>query len=274
MMEWIKNARLGWLDYIESGKLAALLLLALLIFWFWKKEEWNKYRKLFLYTTLVTVCCVVPVTAAVLMAYQTKFYDYEWIWGTVPITAVIALTGTLLWSELSKRYQSVSGGGWKKAGIVLLAVCLLYVCGPLGAGIPDAEEEQGKLAATERVLEIVTENGQNRNVVLWAPREIMEYARALNGTVQLPYGRNMWDPALNAYSYEAYGDTEVALYDWMTGAEETGTGEGAILEPVLEIGINCMVLPGNLALELLAEFEKELGVQAELADGYYLFRIK
>ena len=274
MTEWIKNARLGWMDYTESGKLAALLLLALLLFWFWKKEEWNKYRQLFIYTTLSAVCCVVPVTAVVLMAYQTKFYDYEWIWGVVPITVVIALAGTLLWTELTRRYQGGHRSGWKKAGILLLAICFLYVCGPLGADNPAKEEKQVALAETERVLEIVTENGQNRDVVLWAPRELMQYARAVDGAVRLPYGRNMWDPALNAYSYETYGDTEIALYEWMTEAEETGTGDKTILKSVLELGVNCMVLPGNLSSELLAEWEETLGVQAEIADGYFLFRIE
>lgn len=274
MKELIKNAWLGWLDYTENGKLVALLLLALLLFWFWKKEVWNKYRKLFIYTTIVAISCIIPLTASVLMLYQTKFYDYQWIWGMVPITVVISLASTLLWTELAERYKDTKYAGWKKAGITVLMVCLLYFCGSMGTVIADADGEQQKLEETETLLEIITENGQNTNIVLWAPQSVMEYARAVNGEIRIPYGRNMWDPALNAYSYETYGEIENSLYEWMTRAEETGEGDAVIAEVVLEYGVNHVLLPGNLQPELLLELEEELGIQAELAEGYYWFRIE
>lgn len=274
MTELIKNAWLGWMDYTESGKLVALLLLALLLFWFWKREEWNQYGKLFLYTTIVTVCCIIPLTAAMLMVYQTRFYDYQWIWGFVPITIVIALVCTLLWTEWMEKYKAGKHAVWKKVGIACLMLCMLYLCGRMGMKNGDADEEIQKQEETVRVLEIITENGQNTNMVLWAPQRIMEYARAVNGDVRLPYGRNMWDPALNAYSYETYGETANSLYEWMTLAEETGEGDVTIVEAVLEFGVNHILLPGNIQPELLQEFEKELGMQAKNAEGYYWFRVE
>lgn len=268
MTEWMRNARLGWLDMTESGKLVALLLVALLLFWFWKREEWKKYHELFIYTTLITVCCICPVTAALLMVYQTKFYDYQWIWTYVPITVVISLAGTLLWSFLSEKYAGTKHGFRNKLGIMAAMVCLVYLCGSLGNPVWDAKAEAEKQVQTRRVLEVITEKGQRTDIVLWAPQGMMEYARALDGRVRLPYGRNMWDAALNAYSYDIYGETEIAMYTWMTTAEATGLGE-ACVDWLIQTGVNQLLLPANLSAESLQSWELALGKEAETLEGYY-----
>ena len=76
------DAWLGWKSFISNGKLAALLLAALIFLWYNRKQV---ERKLLVYTSVMAVCCILPVTAVVLMGYQTKFYDYEWIWSLVPL---------------------------------------------------------------------------------------------------------------------------------------------------------------------------------------------
>lgn len=268
MKELIKNAWQGWLAYTESGKLAALLLVILVLFWFWKKDDWKKYRKLFIYTTIVTLCCVCPLTAALLMAYQTKFYDYQWIWNYVPITIVISLSGTLLWTSLTEKYTGTKHAAWKKVGVLSAMVCLLYLSGNMGRSIGDAGEDAYKLAQAKTVLAEITEEGQKTDIVLWAPETIMEYARALDGNICLPYGRNMWDPALNGYAYDTYGETEIAMYTWMTTAEATGMGE-AYSEWILQMGINQLLLPGNLLPETLQAWEEATGCKAVMLEDYY-----
>ena len=103
MSELIQNAQLGWQEYTENGKMVALFLLALVIFWFGKREKWEKHKALFQYSTLVAVFCIYPLTAALLMLYQTRFYDYEWIWNVAPITLVVSLTITLLLTEIREK---------------------------------------------------------------------------------------------------------------------------------------------------------------------------
>lgn len=269
MKEIIGNAWRGWLDYTEAGKFAALLFAALLFFWFVKKEEWKKYHTLFKYTTVMAVCCICPLTAAVLMIYQTKFYDYQWIWNAIPITTVISLAGTLLWTEWKERCDNTKGGNWKKVSILMAMICILYFCGRMGQDVWDADREMVKKQDAESVLEIITENGQNTNIVLWAPQGIMEYARALRGDIRLPYGRNMWDPALNAYSYEVYGEAENTLYQWMVEVEANGDGELSCMEEVSELGINHMILPKNTTPDLLKGLERYWGVTAEKIGEYY-----
>lgn len=320
MMELIRNAWSGWLNFTEHGKFAALLLLALLLFWFGsgqsenkkdgektvgskvigKKALENRHRTLVYYTTAMTVCCICPLTAAALMAYQTKFYDYQWIWGAVPVTIVIALAGTQLWTQLTERYAKGKGAGWKTAGITVLLICVVYLCGSMQSNVWDAEESAQNREETAKVLEILTENGQNKDICLWAPQGIMEYARALDGSVVLPYGRNMWDGALNAYSYDTYGEEEKLLYTWMCHAEATGEGEAeygktavtevaaenaektmqtrtitaaGCMETARRLGVTHILLPSNMQQEVLTELEAYLGIQAENVAGYYLLRI-
>lgn len=321
MMEWITNAWAGWQNYKDGVKLIALLILALLLFWFlWEKER-KHYRRVVLYTTLMTVCCICPLTAALLMGYQTKFYDYEWIWNAVPITIVIALAGTILWTGLTERYRGQKGYQWKCIGITGLLVAVILLCGSLGN--PDLGQKEliyewevndepmhgEKLAETERVLAVLAESGEitenetatetgataesqtataNETIVLWAPKNIMEYARALDGDIRLVYGRNMWDISLNAYSYDTYGDGENTLYAWMNNLEETGVAEVTVklssgskqtvdavtcIELAEQLGVTHILLPGNLQQEYIEEIEETMNFSVEPVEGYYFLRI-
>lgn len=300
MMELLRNAWLGWQNYTNNGKMAALLLIALLLFWFGKTELRNKYRTFVIYTTVMVVCCICPFTAAILMTYQTKFYDYQWIWGAVPVTIMIALAGTLLWTELSEKYAKTKRARWKIAGITALMVGVIYLCGRMENNIWDTDKAAQNREETAKVLEKITENGTNKNIVLWAPQKIMEYTRVLDGNICLPYGRNMWDGALNAYSYDTYGEAEKMLYAWMSYAEETGEGEAEVeiaegneeveseetenkkaemeiitatecLEMARQLGVTHILLPENMQPGVLAELEEYLGISVENVEGYFLF---
>lgn len=314
MQELIKNAWLGWKNYTDSGKLAALFLAALLFLWLWKSGNGknpsrSKYFQIVLYASILAVCCICPITAALLMKYQTQFYDYEWIWSMVPVTLVIALAGTLMWTEFAgnaekKHVVNPKTGKrkmnwWSSVAVTALMFGILYLCGSMQTESWNTGEEAQKREKTAQVLEMLAENGQNSDICLWAPQEIMEYARALDGQIRLPYGRNMWDKALNAYSYDVYGEAEQILYAWMSYVEETGGTEAAIELPeenhtgaeanekaekrvitaseciqlAHELGVNCILLPGNLPQEALTEIEDDFGVKAERVEEFYLFRV-
>ncbi len=266
MTEFIRNAGMGWTEYTQNGKMIALLFIALLMYWFWKKEKWIKHRALFKYTTVMTACCICPLTAALLMVYQTKFYDYEWIWGIVPIITVIALAITLLWTEL----ESEKG---KRLGVLLSLIAILYFCGSMGHSAWDAEKENLHLEETAQVLEIIKDNEDSSDIMIWAPQSVMKYVRALDGTIRMPYGRNMWDAALNAYSYETYGEREQVLYRWMRLVEECGDGDVAAMEIASELGINQILLPEQTKPELLTQIEEYWGVKAQRIGTYYWFSV-
>lgn len=281
MTELLRNAWTGWTEYTEAGKLAALLLAVLLFLWFGRR--WKEQGALVLYTSVMTVCCIVPLSAVVLMLYQTKFYDYEWIWSMVPLTTVIAYGIALFWTEYCGEYK---GGRWRKSlPLTALLLAAVLLCGNMGI---QSRENRGQKAEKERattVLEALAEKRPEGEGCLWAPREILEYARETDASLKLLYGRNMWDYALNAYAYDSYDERTGLLYRWMTQVEENGeadlkaegTQAAVSLEEIagyaLDAGVTLVLFPETVESETIKRMEKALGAEVHTLEGYYLLTL-
>lgn len=272
----------------------ALFLAALLYLWLhWKQEN---QRGLLRYGTVSALCCILPVTAVPLMLYQTRFYDYEWIWSIVPVTALTAYAGTRVMAEY---WQGFRREAWRKglpvtAGLLVVA---LLCCGWNSGGV-DRDGEKAWKEQTESVLEVigagrVEPSGNAQNICIWAPHRMMEYARRLDGSILLPYGRNMWDEALGAYSYDTYPEDVEQMYLWMSVVEETCTEDdfdfteiildemeeqqlstGECMNTARQAGVDVLVLPENMNHMLLNEVVSATGVQPEQSSGYYFFNLR
>lgn len=279
MTELLRNAWTGWSDYKGGGKLAALLLAVLLFLWLTGKVK--EQAALLVYTTVVTVCCILPVTAVLLMLYQTRFYDYEWIWSMVPLTAVTAYGITLF---LARQWGGFERRNWPRAlPVTLLLLAALALCGSLGG---DGEARKAGRAEREeayRTVELLKENCPGENLCLWAPEGIMEYAREADASLRLIYGRNLWDISLDAYAYDTYDERTADLYQWMGWVERSSgwmededreemraTLEERV-EDALERGANCILFPAEATPELVEAMEDKLGTEAQRLGEYLLF---
>lgn len=308
MMELLGKAWQGWIDYIDDGKLPALLFAALFFLWLrgmkaeqkagqrigqgteQETEQETERKTLLLYATAAAACCVLPFTAAVFMLYQTKFYDYEWIWSMVPLTAVAAWGGVAVleevWPKLGARH-------WRKGlpgAAVLLAAVLL--CGSLGRPAWNEGGQAERRQYAYDVIRGIKEAYPGETICLWAPQEIMEYAREADGEILLPYGRNMWDMSLNGYSYDIYGEDRVAMYQWMEELQRTasktklyaenGGGDGVsglseisgarlCTDYAVAAGVTCILLPEGSDPQTVQELEKTLQVEAQKLEGYWIF---
>jgi len=299
MAELLRNAWMGWFRFTDNGKIMALFLVSLLFLWVSYEQE--KQSQLLRYSTVSAVCCILPVTAAALMLYQTRFYDYEWIWSIVPVTIVTAYAGTKV---LSEQWQGFRREAWRKglpvtAGLLAAA----FLCGNLSGMGVDRKDERARRAEAESILEMVREEGifgtegaseaaGGGNVCIWAPRKVMEYARRLDSSILLPYGRNMWEETLGAYSYDTYSAEIEKLYRWMCIAEETctendfditdimiekmeeqGLSTEECLNAARQAGVNLLILPENTNQMLLNEVMSAAGIQPRQSSGYYFFQI-
>lgn len=276
MTELMRNARLGWESYTENGKLAALFLAALLFLWLRRSKTGHK--SLLLYAAAAAACCMIPLTAAVLMLYQTKFYDYEWVWSMVPLTAVTAWGAA---EFLGDYWTGFQGKLWKRGvPVTLLLLAAVLFCSGLGGQVWNREQEMKEREEAGLVLEELRELAAGREICLWAPQTIMEYARELDGSIRLIYGRNMWDISLNGYAYDVYEEPVQELYRFMeqnAGEVQTEDGEEKLItvrqcaDIIMDRGVNCILLPQTADAGMVEQLEDALGLAAGQLGEYYLF---
>ncbi len=245
---WLRDAWMGWTKYTDAGKLVVLALAVLLYLGFFAKNRGSQ-KKMVRYGMVAATICICPVTAAVLMFYQTRFYDYQWIWSVVPLTALIALGGTVFltdqWNEKKEKSTWV-----RNAFVTLASVTVVFLCGNLGESSVDVAQAREDRVAAQVVLEEVRAR-YGEDLCLWAPAEILEYAR-LEGNMELYYGRNMWDAALDAYSYETYSPEQKRLYQWMETLDDWDIQISikeiqSNLEHAFADGVDCVLLPTEMS---------------------------
>lgn len=280
MWESVQNAWAGWQSFTDGGKLVAPVLAAV-VYMLMRKGRLGPAGRLVRYGGIAAVLCICPVTAALLMCYQTAFYNYPWIWSMVPVTALIALGGTVFLTDQWKK------GGWRtylyNTVLTLLCVGVLMLCGGLGESRVDAAAQRQERVRAEAVLaEVRSVCGEE--FCLWAPQEILEYARTRDGKISLLYGRDMWDAALHAYSYDVYSDEAEALYLWIEhlrdyGSEGFGPKESAAkgrehVRHAFAMGADVILLPDDiLGLEKQSLLFGE-DVEIIKLEGYFLLKMR
>lgn len=278
MTELLRNAWLGWLDFTSGGKLAGLFLAALV--YLWLSGKWKAHKTLFFYAVSITLCCILPLTAAVLMLYQTRFYDYVWLWSLAPVTAVTAWAAV----EVTERLTADTRiSKWKiRFPVTVLLLMILALSSGTVKSVFDPEKERQERQQAWEVLETLEKN-QDGEICLWAPREILAYAREFDGSVKLLYGRNMWDYSLDAYSYDIYPNEMRELFLWMENADSDGVAvvkdeergnivlNGAdCVTAALEEGANCILLPDSIEPQIVREIVETVDVELSQVGKFYL----
>ena len=289
MEELLRNAWTGWLNYSKSGQFGGVLLLVLIAVWMLRLGK-ERQRDLTIFVTIMTCFCIFPVSAALLMTWQTRFYDYQWIWTMVPVTGMIACGVTLL-------LEWIWNGAWSRrqkqiaTALILLALLLSGRMSDLQGSVRDLTKERREIAA---VLREVHPEGEGL-ITLWAPKEVIAQARSLDPGIELLYGRNMWQGHLNAYSYDTYDQDRRDLYVWMIMIGRYGTldvpvaidldvvGERleagtqlnglSMVKKALSLGVDKILLPGNMSEEALNALRSELSANVNKVGEYWLVTV-
>lgn len=294
-MEWMRAAWTGWQNYKGHSKLSALLFLALVYLVMARRKQGGSLSRLAVYGGMTAVLCILPPTAALLMIYQTKFYEYEWLWSLVPVTAAGAAGAAVFAADMLKKWDRLKNICFNLVLITAVAVMVL-MCGDMGNDTWEKSLQPREKAVAESVLAAVKEGAGEEEICLWAPKDIMKYARAVGSDyVSLFYGRNMWDESLNAYTYDTYSLETRRAYLWMEKAAEWGVWEqepakddrqlygvdqvatdGAEqLEYGIRAGVNVIVLRDNMneagKAELTA-FAEANQMEIRKTEGYFLLK--
>lgn len=284
MIGLIRTAWQGWHDYMHGGRMIALLIAFLLVYWL--KEEWRKQEKFLSYTGASLLACILPVTAVLLMLYQTPFYEYKWIFGMVPVMGAVAFSLVDLYTV---AYEKMELKIFSRGALLLGALGIVLLCGglkdpnwtvkPVTEEMKYARQALEQLPARETTDASVVEK-LPEEMCLWAPEAVMEYARSIRTDITLFYGRNMWDASLNGYSYDTYSPEKTECYIWMDWIVATGDLNSVSLDGIeclrnaVAQGANMILFPNTIKEESLAAIRQELGTEEIVLDGFYLFVVE
>ena len=278
MTELMRNAWTDRMDFTSGGKLMALFLAALV--YLWLSGKWKVQKTLFFYTISITLCCTLPLTAAVLMLYQTRYYAYVWLWSLVPMTAVTAWGTVEVIDRLRADNHTSKWKGWLPVAVLLFLILALS-----GGTVKNVFDPVKERQERQQAWEVLRELNKLRDgqICLWAPKEILAYTREFDGSIQLIYGRNMWDISLNSYTYDIYPDEVRELYLWMENTDANGIAEvkdeergnvvldgACCVASALEAEVNCILLPDCIERQIAQEIARAVDAEFSQVGKYYL----
>lgn len=204
----------------------ALFLVAMLYWGVYKEKK----DSLFFYGVVGAILVLLPVTQLILELYFQGFYSadaYTWL---LPVLGVIAFVVMEIYDKQWKKAQ-------KRA--LLPLVCLLFVlCGILSQEYV-AEANADIKKRTKEVYELVLEQAGEREIVLVAPRELMETARAYDARFVTAYGRDVWEQELDYAFYDGYDSWVYELADCMEKPLEENREQ--LLKALQQSGANFVV---------------------------------
>ncbi len=221
--------------FVQTGQFLMLFMVALLLLYLLEEQKCIVFKQYAFLLLLILLC---PLTAKLLVVYQTPFYSPDNLWTLLPVTPLLGcgfvVASVKIVGALTARY-----GRWKKsvtrrkesvleAFVILGLSMVIFLCGTLRFGkTMSAEADGGNVPrAVCEALDVIGAN-ETENVKILAVDEVARWARIYDGKFILPYGRNMYEPEMTAFTYEVYAEEMHLLHDWINGelpADEMYTG--------------------------------------------------
>lgn len=240
MAGFFQSLKNGYNSLTGSGQFLMLFMVSLLLLWFVKEFTKKEFRR---FATIMLLLLLCPFSVKLLLLYQTSFYGHENLWALLPMTVVLACAAVVAVSKISSWYitergrlrKAVSGRRERVYEALAAAVfaLLLFFCGTLTSakGLTEQDYDGDKLPKEAAEVFALLAISEGEDVFLLAPDNLAAWARIYSGHILLPYGRNLWEPELSAYTYDVYmGDME-ELHNWVNGTLMTGSqGEEALRE--------------------------------------------
>lgn len=233
MIEVWKQIQDGYESFVSSGNYMALYFVCMLYVILTEKIKSLKYMQFVFFTTMLFLF---PITRYLLLLYRTNFYSYESLLALLPMNILIAY----VFVQVMTKYE------WQiKVGVVILII----LCGSLS--LPKSLVTEAKLTEDGiEVLECFQEyDGKDKGSV-WGPNEILGEMRKINASIEVVYGRDLWDEQLQAYTYDKYSQDKKALYTWMNQnwieiiayQEEVELTSDKAFQLAKELGISMIIL--------------------------------
>lgn len=243
-----------------SPGLTALFLAGLIALWNQKYRGDQQYGNLFWYGAIALFVVISPFFLMLVSEFLPELAtDYMMLW-ILPVVPVILITGVNAFSfQRTKKERLLFLVAF--LAIMLLAGTSAYTRNQYkiienAEYIPDSELEM-----ILKVEEYRQQNGME-TVLLWAPQDIMKYARVYSGDIYLLYGKDLWLGSMDSQMHQIYEEWQREAYIYMENAP-------LYLDEIAEVADtrDCDVL--MFSREIFDMYQTEL--PEYLGEGQYVY---
>lgn len=234
-------------DYMGTGLTMIWFLLALI--YLWLKEKRTNFRILFIYVPIILLVLFFnPIVARIVFRVGDVEIYYRILW-LLPVTMTIACAVTEIFGQLRGKVRIL---------FAVLAAVILMVSGSLIYQNPlfhRAENWYHMPQSVVHICDAIVVEG--REVMAVFPEELLQYVRQYDGTVCMPYGREMTVDRWNVWN---------ELYAAMEAEEVDAT---ALTVLARERGCHYIILPEDKKIVGdMAAYSYEL---FDRMDGYVIY---
>lgn len=242
-----------------SPGLTALFLAGLIALWNQKFRGDQQNGNLFWYGAIALFMVISPFFLMLVSEFLPELTtDHMMLW-ILPVVPVILITGVNAYSfQRTKKERILFLAAF--LAIMLLAGTTAYTRNKYkiienAEYIPDSE--------LEMILKVEEYRQQNEmeTVLLWAPQDIIQYARVYSGDIYLLYGKDLWLGSMDSQMHQIYEEWQREAYIYMENAP-------LYLEEIAEVADTrgCDVL--IFSREVFEMYETEL--PEYLGEGRYV----
>lgn len=213
-LEWNRFVE-GVTDFKTEQGMLWVFCVAFFI-WMWHRGS-LKQQRLFFLCILSGFLVWCPLTAVPLLKIYSPFYGWKDLQQLMPVILILSAAGVECFWFLKKT--SVAGLRLRQiAKNVISAVCvvilLMFATNFHGFDKRDTADEHGVPVETAKVFDALYEVVGDKNLVLAAKWDMLQYARLYEpGWIPL-YGRDLWSSKSASYINSGYSE-EYVYYDYL-----------------------------------------------------------
>lgn len=199
-----------------SPGLTALFLAGLIALWNQKFRGDQQNGYLFWYGAITLFIVISPVFLMLVTRFLPELTTDSMMLWILPVVPVILITGVNAFPfQRTKKERILFFAAF--LAIIILAGATAYTKNQYkiienAEYIPDSELEM-----ILKVEEYRQENGME-TVLLWAPQDIMKYARVYSGNIYLLYGKDLWLGSMDSQMHQIYEEWQQNAYIYMENA--------------------------------------------------------
>ncbi len=240
--EWNK-----WLEGMTAFKAGQGMLWIFILVLFavlWNKGILKRSR-LFLGAVLLGGLSVFPLSTVVLLKVFTPFYDWMDLQQLMPLTLLIALFGMMLMEILEERAlpkKKLTGIAARSVGGICTAILLLTAVNFHGFDYRSPADEHGVPFKTAEAFDALYALIGNRQAVIVAKGEVLQYVRLYEPAWQPLYGRDLWNGKSASYINSGY-DVEYMYYTLLEQAELKEQERTEFITLLSAGKVDCAVVP-------------------------------